>query len=65
VIYSINVWNCIPNKASFFFLFINVSRLASGPGILSPEVCWLEHEADHSPSSNAEVRKMGLYIYFP
>jgi hypothetical protein len=41
----------------FSFLFITMSRLASGLGSLSPEVKWLEHEADHSPPSSAEVRK--------
>jgi hypothetical protein len=35
------------------------------PGALSLGVKWLGHEADHSPPTNAEIKKMDLYIHSP
>jgi hypothetical protein len=45
------------------FLFSTLSRLAFGPppqGAKRPE-----HEADHSPPTSAEVKKMWIYISIP
>jgi hypothetical protein len=54
-----------PGGGKNFYLSMS-SRLALGstqppiqwaPGAFSPGVKWLKREADHSPSSNAEVNK--------
>jgi hypothetical protein len=34
-------------------------------GVLSPGVKWQGHEADHSPSASAEVKKMWIYTSTP
>jgi hypothetical protein len=56
------------------FLFTAVSRPALGPtqppiqwvtGALSVWVNWPGHEADHSPSSSAEVKNAWSYISTP
>jgi len=51
------------------FLFTTVSRLALGP--IQPLIQWIPGdvspgpEADHSPSSNAEVKNAWSYISTP
>jgi hypothetical protein len=57
------------------FLFTTMSRRVLGPiqppilwvpGALSLGVKWPEREADHSPTSNAEVKQcVELYLHFP
>jgi hypothetical protein len=56
------------------FLFSTSSRPALEPiqipiqwtlGAFSPEVMWPEHEADHSPATSAEVKKMRIYTSTP
>jgi hypothetical protein len=42
----------------------NQSPVQCVPGVLSPEVKWLEHEADHSPQS-AEVENIWIYTSIP
>jgi hypothetical protein len=55
------------------FLFA-ASRLAQGPAqppaqwvveAVSPGVKWPGHEVNHSPPSNAEVRKVWSYTFIP
>jgi hypothetical protein len=57
------------------FSFLHVIQTGSGaptqppiegvPGALSPGVKWQGREADHSPPTNAEVKKMWIYTSTP
>jgi len=59
-----------------FFLFATTFRLVLGPtqtslqwvpGALSPGLKWPEHEGDHSPPSNVDVKRawvsLSLYLF--
>jgi hypothetical protein len=67
------VWVPSPSRVKNF-LFSTLSRPVLGstqppiqwvPGALSPGVKWQGREADHSPPTSAEVKKMWIYISTP
>jgi hypothetical protein len=62
-----------PNRVKNF-LFPSSSRAVLGPtqppiqwvpGAISPGVKWPEREANHSPPTSAEVKKMRIYTSTP